>query len=102
MVHRRLSQYDAPQQAVHQSTAIKVCLTKRSAIPVPSMRGTEAFAAFFLISAFLATLGSLDNSQASLALRVQRDGSDQGSATRIRSSLAHFFFLPPPPLLPVL
>lgn len=102
MMHRRLSQYEAPQQAVHQSTAIKVCLTKRNPIPVPSMRGTEAFAVFFLTSAFLAMLGSLGNSEASLAFRVQRDWSDKRSAARIRPSLAHFFFLPPPSLLPVL
>jgi hypothetical protein len=102
VIHRRLSQYDAPQQAVHQSAAIKACLTKRIPIPVPSVRGAEAFAVFFLASAFLATLGSLGNSEASLAFRAQRDGADKRSAARIRPSLAHFFFLPPPFLSPVL
>ncbi|MGO8717833.1 MAG: hypothetical protein ACLQMO_01285 [Acidobacteriaceae bacterium] len=102
MMHRRLSQYDAPQQAVHQSAAIKACLTRRNPISVPSMRGTEAFAVFFRTFALAATPGSLDNSEASLALWVQRNRWDRFSAARILPSLAHFFFLPPPSLLPVL
>lgn len=102
MVHRRLSQYETPPQAVRQSTAIKACLTKRIPIPVPPMHGVDAFAVFFLTSAFLARLGSLGNSEASMALRLQRDRWERRSSAESRPSLAHFFFLPPPLLSPVL
>ena len=95
VMHRRLTQYDTPQQAIHQSTAIKACLTKRNPISLPSMRGVDAFAVFFLAFAAVAMLG---NSEASVALRVQRGRRDRPSAAQIRHDLAHFFFLPPPSL----
>ena len=102
VMHRRLTQYDTPQQAIHQSTAIKACLTKRNPISVPTMRGVEAFAVFLLAFAFVAALDSRGNSQVSLALRVQRDRSDQWSEASLLPGLSHFFFLPPPSPSPVL
>lgn len=102
VMHRRLTQYDTPQQAIHQSTAIKACLTKRNPISLPAMRGVEAFAVFLLAFAFAAALDLTGNSEASVALRVQRDRSDHCSDARILPSLAHFYFLPPPSLAPVL
>jgi hypothetical protein len=102
VMHRRLSQYDAPQQTIHQSTAIKACVTKRNPISVPSMRGTDAFAVFLLAFAFTAILNSPGNSEAAVAFRVQRDQSDQHADAGIRPSLDHFFFLPPPSRQPVL
>lgn len=98
VMHRRLTQYDTSQQAIHQSTAIKACLTKRNPILVPSMRGIDAFAVFVPAFAFYATLNSPGNSEAALAFRVQRDESDQHAGARLWPSLAHFFFLPPPSL----
>ena len=102
VMHRRLSQYDTPQPAVHQSTAIKACVTKRNPISVPSMRGTDAFAVFLLAFAFAAILKSPGNSKAAVAFRVQREQSDQRADAGIRPSLNHFFFLPPPSRLSVL
>jgi cytochrome b subunit of formate dehydrogenase len=102
VMHRRLSQYDSTPQAIHQSTAIKVCLTKRNPISVPSMHGIDAFAAFLLAFAFMAMLGSPGNSEASLAMHVQRNRWNMRSPARTRPSLVHFFFFPPPSLLPVL
>ncbi|MHB1937682.1 MAG: hypothetical protein ACYCOR_13980 [Acidobacteriaceae bacterium] len=99
VMHRRLTQYDTPQQAIHQSTAIKACPTKRNPISVPSMGGFDAFAVFSLASALAAALKSRDNAEASLALRVRRDEFDQRAGARPWPSLAHFFFLPPPSLL---
>ena len=99
VMHRRLTQYDTPQQAIHQSTAIKACLTKRNPISVPSMGGFDAFAVFSLAFALAATLKPRDNAKASLAWRVQRDESDQRAGGCLWSSVAHFFFLPPPSLL---
>jgi hypothetical protein len=95
VMHRRLTQYDTLQQAVHQSTAIKACLTKRNPIALPSMRGVGAFAVFFFAFAVIATLG---NSEASVALRVQRGRRDRLSGAQIRPNLARFYFLPPPSL----
>ena len=102
VMHRRLSQYDAPQQAVHQSTAIKVCVTKRNPLSVPSMRGTNAFAVFLLAFAFAAILNSLGNSEAALAFRVQSEPSDRRANAGILSCVHHFFVLPPPRFLSVL
>ncbi len=102
VMHRRLSQYDTPQQAIHQSASLKACVTKRNPISVPSMRGTNAFAVFLQASAFTATLNSPGNSEASLAFRVQRDQSDQRADADLRPDLDHFFFLPPPAHLSVL
>ncbi|MGC1872162.1 MAG: hypothetical protein WA700_14500 [Acidobacteriaceae bacterium] len=102
VMHRRLSQYDAPQQAIHQSESLKVCVTKRNPITVPSMRGTDAFAVFLLAHAFTPTLNSPGNSQASLAFRVQRERSNQRADVEIRPGLNHFFVLPPPSHLSVL
>lgn len=101
-MHRRLAQYDSTPHAIHQSTAIKVCLTKRNPISVPSMHGMDAFAAFFLAFAFIAMLGSLGNSEASLVLRARRDGWNRRSSARTRPCMVHFFFFPPPALSPVL
>jgi hypothetical protein len=95
VMHRRLSQYETPQ-AVHQSTSIKVCVTKRNPISVPSMRGTDAFAIFLLAYVFAVTFISPGNSKATLAFRVQRDALDRCADASMRPSLAHFFFLPPP------
>ena len=58
VMHRRLSQYDAPQQAIHQSVSLKACVTKRNPISVPAMRGSDAFAVFLLAYAFTPTLNS--------------------------------------------
>jgi hypothetical protein len=102
VMHRRLSQYDAPQQAVHQSTAIKVCVTKRNPLSMPSMRGTDAFAVFLLALAFAAILNAVGNSEAALALRVQSEPSDHRANAGILSCLPHFFVLPPPSRLSVL
>ncbi|HZD77783.1 MAG TPA: hypothetical protein VE218_12305 [Acidobacteriaceae bacterium] len=96
VMHRRLSQYDAPQQAVHQSTAIKAYVTKRNPISVPSMHGTEAFAAFLPALAFAAVLSRPGTAEASLAFRVRRDQHDRRADAGSRSSLDYFFFLPPP------
>jgi hypothetical protein len=101
-MHRRLAQYDNAPQAMHQSTAIKVCLTKRNPISVPSMHGIDLFSAFFLAFVFMTTLGSPGNSEASFALRAQRDGWNRRSSARARPCLVHFFFFPPPSLSPVL
>jgi cytochrome b subunit of formate dehydrogenase len=101
VMHRRLAQYDSAPQTVHQSSAIKACLTKRNPISVPSMHGIDAFAAFFLTFAVVATLGSPDNSEASLALRTQRNRRNMRSPAQTRPNLVHFFFFPPPSLLPV-
>lgn len=101
VMHRRLSEYDAPQQAIHQSTAIKVCVTKRNPLTVPSMRGTDAFAVFLLAFAFTAILNALGNSEAAVAFRVQGQPSDQRANAGIRSCLHHFFVLPPPTHLSV-
>jgi hypothetical protein len=103
VMHRRLSQYDTPQQAIHQSTAIKVCVTKRNPLSVPSMRGSDTFAVFQLLAfAFAAILNSPGNSEAVVAYRVQREQSDQHGVADIRSCLHHFFVLPPPSRLSVL
>lgn len=102
VMHRRLAQYDSAPQAIHQSTAIKVCLTKRNPISVPSMQGIDVFAAFFLAFAVMAMLGSPGDSDASLALRAQRNRWNRRSPSRTRPCLVHFFFFPPPSLLPVL
>jgi hypothetical protein len=102
VMHRRLSQYDAPQQAIHQSAAIKVCLTERNPMSVPSTHGMDAAAVFLLALAFIATFNSPGNSEASLTFRVQRDQSDQRADAGILPSLDHFFFLPPPSRQPVL
>jgi hypothetical protein len=102
VMHRRLSQYDAPQQTIHQSAAIKVCLTERNPMSVPSMGGINALAMILLALAFVATLTSPGNSEASLTLRVQRDRWDQRADAGLRRSLDHFFFLPPPSHLSVL
>jgi hypothetical protein len=102
VMHRRLSQYDTPQQTIHQSTAIKVCVTKRNPLSVPSMRGSDAFAVFLLAFAFTAMLNSPGNSEAAVAFRVQREQSDQRADAGPRPSLDHFFFLPPPSRLSVL
>jgi len=96
VIHRRLTQYDTPQQAIHQSTAIKACVTKRNPISVPSLQGTDAIAAFLLAFAFTTILQSSENSRAAVAYRVQRDQSDQQADAGIRSCLDHFFLLPPP------
>jgi hypothetical protein len=101
-MHRRLSQYEAPQHAIHQSAAIKVCLTERNRISVPVTRGFNAFAILFLAIASSTTLHSPENSEASVAFRVQRDGSDQRADADDRPSLDHFFLLPPPSLQSVL
>ncbi len=103
VVHRRLSQYDTPQQAIHQSTAIKVCVTKRNPLSVPSMRGSDALAGFLLLAfAFTAILKSPGNSEAAVAYRVRREQSDQHDVADIRSWLHYFFVLPPPSRLSVL
>ena len=102
VMHRRLSQYDTPQQAIHQSVSLKVCVTKRNPITLPSMRGSNAFAVFLLAYAFATTLNSPGNSEASLAFRVQRERSDQRADADIRPGLDHFFVLPPPSHLSVL
>jgi hypothetical protein len=102
VMHRRLSQYDAPQQAVHQSTSIKVCVTKRNPLSVPSMRGSEAFAVFLLALAFAAILNALGNSEAALALRVQSQPADHRANAGILSCMHHLFVLPPPARLSVL
>jgi hypothetical protein len=96
VMHRRLSQYDAPRQAIHQSAAIKVCLTERNQISVPMTHGFGAFAALFLAFAPSTTLHSPENSEASVAFRVQREQSDQRADAVDRPSLDHFLFLPPP------
>jgi len=96
VMHRRLSQYDTPQQAVHQSTSIKVCVTKRNPLSVPSMRGTDAFAVFLLAFAFTAILTALGNSESALAFRVQSEPSDRRANAGILSCVHHFFVLPPP------
>jgi hypothetical protein len=100
VMHRRLAQYDSTPHAIHQSTAIKVCLTKRNPISMPSMHGMDGFAAFFLAFAMMAMLGSLSNSEASLTLRAQRNRWNRRSPARTRPCLVHFFFLPPPSLSP--
>jgi hypothetical protein len=96
VVHRRLTQYDPPQQAIHQSTAIKVAVTKRNPMSVPSQGGTDALALFLLAFAFALTLKSPGNSETAVAYRVQRDQSDQHSNACVRPCLDHFFLLPPP------
>jgi hypothetical protein len=96
VVHRRLTQYDTPQQVIHQSTAIKACVTKRNPISVPSQHGTDAIALFLLAFALVVTLKSPVNSAAAITYRVQRDQSDQHADTRVRRCLDHFFLLPPP------
>ncbi len=96
VIHRRLTQYDTPQQAIHQSTAIKACVTKRNPISVPSLHGTDAIAAFLLAFAFTAIRTSPENSTAAVAYRVQRDRSDQQADAAMRPCLDHFFLLPPP------
>jgi hypothetical protein len=98
VMHRRLSQYDTPQQAIHQSTAIKVCVTKRNPISLPSQHGTDAIALFLLAFAIAVTLQSPANSRTAIAYRVQRDQSDQHADASMRSRLDHFFLLPPPSL----
>jgi hypothetical protein len=103
VMHRRLSQYDTPQQEIHQSTAIKVCVTKRNPLSVPSMRGSDAFAVFLLLAFSLAAiLNSPGNDEAAVAYRVRRDQSDQHVVADICSCLHHFFVLPPPSRLSVL
>lgn len=103
VMHRRLSQYDTPQQEIHQSTAIKVCVTKRNPLSVPSMRGSNAFAVFLLTAfAFASILNSPGNSEAAVAYRVRREQSDQHGVADIRSWLHYFFVLPPPSRLSVL
>lgn len=99
VVHRRLTQYDTPQQAIHQSTAIKACVTKRNPISVPSWHGTDTSTAFLLAFVFAATLKSPGNTEAAVAYRVQRDQSDQHADAGMRPCLDHFFLLPPPSLL---
>ncbi|MGH9615481.1 MAG: hypothetical protein ACRD28_01985 [Acidobacteriaceae bacterium] len=101
VMHRRLTQYDSPPQAVHQSTSIKVCPTKRNPISLPATTGAGGFAVFFLVLAFAATSCSSDNSKASVRMRVQHDREGRAPA-QIRRNLAHFFFMPPPSLTPVL
>ncbi|MGB8478852.1 MAG: hypothetical protein WCE63_08425 [Acidobacteriaceae bacterium] len=96
VIHRRLTQYDTPQQAIHQSTAIKACVTKRNPISVPSLQGTDATAVFLLAFAFTTMLQSPENSKAAVAYRVQRDQSDQHTNAGMRPCLDHFFLLPPP------
>ncbi|MGA7707802.1 MAG: hypothetical protein WBF45_16450 [Acidobacteriaceae bacterium] len=102
VMHRRLSQYDTPQQAIHQSASLKVCVTKRNPISMPSTRGTDAFSVLLLASAFAATLRSPGNSEASLTFRVQRQQSQQRADVDIPPGLDHFFVLPPPSQLSVL
>ena len=102
VMHRRLSQYDTPQAAIHQSVSLKACVTKRNPISVPSMRGNDAFAVFLPAYAFATTLNSPDNSQASQAFRVQRQRSDQRAEADLRPGLDHFFVLPPPSHISVL
>jgi hypothetical protein len=99
VVHRRLTQYDAPQQAIHQSTAIKVTVTKRNPISVPSQRATDAIALFLLAFAFALSFNSAGNTAAAIAYRVQRDQSDQHADVGMRPCLDHFLLLPPPSLL---
>ena len=99
VMHRRLSQYDAPQQAIHQSVSLKAYVTKRNPISVPSMRGTDAFAVFLLAYAFTSTLNPSGNSASSLTFRVQSERADQHSDANARPSLDHFFVLPPPSYL---
>lgn len=96
VVHRRLTQYDTPQQAVHQSVAIKACVTKRNPFSVPSLQGTEAIAVLLLAFAFKVILRSPENSRATVAYRVQRDQSDQQADAGMRRCLDYFFLLPPP------
>lgn len=96
VIHRRLTQYDTPQQAIHQSTAIKACVTKRNPISVPSLQGTDAIAAFLLVFAFTAIRQSPENSKTDVAYRVQRDQSDQRGDASMRPCLDHFLLLPPP------
>jgi hypothetical protein len=98
VMHRRLSQYDTPQQAIHQSTSIKVTVTKRNPISVPSQHGTDAIALFLLAFAITATLKSPENSKTAVAYRVQRDQSDQHADVSMRRRLDRFFLLPPPSL----
>ena len=96
VIHRRQTQYDTPQQAIHQSTAIKACVTKRNPISVPSLQGADAIAAFLLAFAFTAIRKSPENSKTAVAYRVQRDQSDQQVDAGMRSYLDHFLLLPPP------
>jgi hypothetical protein len=96
VMHRRLTQYDTPQQAIHQSTAIKACVTKRNPISVQSLQGADADALFLLAFAFAATLKSRGNCEAAVAYRVQRDQSDRHADAGMRRSLNRFFLLPPP------
>ncbi len=99
VIHRRLTQYDTPQQAIHQSTAIKACVPKRNPISVPSLQGADAIAVFLLAFAFTAIRKSSEKSKTAVAFRVQREQSDQQTDAGMRPCLNHFFHLPPPLLL---
>ena len=91
VVHRRMTQYEAMQAGGHHMTATKVCLTERPQISVPAVQSAERGAMFLVAIAF-----ALFRLNAFQPLPMRRGHPPQLSRTRIRSCLAHFFFLPPP------
>jgi hypothetical protein len=92
-VHRRLTQYEAMENGGHHMTATKVCLTERPQISVPTVQSAERGTMFLVAIAFAFASYRLDDLQ---PLRMRPGYPPQLSRTRIRSCLAHFFFLPPP------
>jgi hypothetical protein len=97
VIHRRLTQYETIQQAGgHHMTATKVCLTERPQISVPSTHAMDDSTIFFVVIAFASTLFRLDDVQEP---PIRRDQPPRLRHTRIKSCLAHFFFLPPPAAL---
>jgi hypothetical protein len=100
VIHRRLTQYQPnPQVGGHHMTAIKVCLTERPQISVPTIHTMDDSTIFFIVIALAGALFRLDEIQESPILR---DQPPRLCRTRIRSCMAHFFFLPPPAPLTVL
>lgn len=94
VVHRRLTQYESMQQTSgHHMIATKVCLTERPQISVPSIQSADGTALFFIVVTFAGALFRLDCPQPA-GFRLDR--SLTVPRTRLKTCLAHFFFLPPP------
>ena len=94
VVHRRLAQYESMHPGSgHSMTAVKVCLTERPRISIPTVQAIDSAALMFVAFVLAGAVPKVDG----IAAFHGRDGvSVRPFRSRSRSCLAHFFFLPPP------
>lgn len=94
VMHRRLTQYEqSPSAGGHHMTAIKVSLTERPQISVPSVDALDGMAVFLTVLSFaLAWFHAEDLSQ----IQAFRVLSHRQPRIPIRTLVVYFSSLPPP------